>query len=887
MLTSRDQILTPQPDNIPQVLKDALRWTNWRAESSKKKPGTLDKVPYCSKNTRRKASHSDPATWAEYIAAYDAYRLNGEPPLDGFFFACGDGFGGIDIDECVDPQTGEIAPFAWEAIQAINSYTEKSVSGTGIRIFVRMPEAKGTKHHPFEIYSSKRFLSVTGHHVSGTPLSVEERGQEVEVLRRRVLEMRAEASAAKQKTSSRRPSQQHHLDQPLHATLPNVTALGISDDEVIKTCHRFKGFTPLWEGDWSAYESHSNADMALAGLLAFACGPGEHERVERLMRRSGLYREEKCDRPDYLPELTIPKAYEGRTDYYPWPSPYRSREAEQDTRPTIVMGPETDAILRKLEEHLSPHLFQRHGDLVSITETGESQADASIRRASGTHVLSEVSQEQVHRLMSRHVVFTKRQAVGHGEERRIMLEQVPAPANLAKLFTNCGSWSAIPNLVGLTTTPFLRPDGHLVEKPGYDRDSGYVFIADGLSWESIPVHPTPRQVQAAIDLLLDLVCDFPFEAPEHRSAWIATLLSVVGRPAIRGPVPMLWTDGSSMGTGKTKLTRLIGLIVLGDEPTEVSFTATDEELEKRLASILIAGDRFACFDNMTGSVRNPVLDRFLTSVYFGTRLMFKHKVVKLRNTATLSLTGNNLTLRGDLSRRVVRARLVSDLEKPQYRTGFRHPDIEGYVRANRQSLFAAALTILRAHAVAGFPIKAGIAPLGSFVEWERVVRHAMLEAGLPDPVSTQEEVIEDDEEQSKLLAVLRSWHRFKPHLKGTATKIVAAAMEGGEFTFTPEHAAFREALRELTNTPFDRPPCAQTLGYRFRGGKDKRIAGYRVISDSGKGKDGVRWAVVYDGPEEAPCTAPQSADADVHDRPAATPIERAYGRKNLTRGGTR
>jgi hypothetical protein len=159
----------------------------------------------------------------------------------------------------------------------------------------------------------------------------------------------------------------------------------------------------------------------------------------------------------------------------------------------------------------------------------------------------------------------------------------------------------------------------------------------------------------------------------------------------------------------------------------------------------------------------------------------------------------------------------------------------------------------------------------------------MLQAGLPDPVATQEEVIEDDEEQTKLLAVLRSWHRFKPHLKGTVTKLVAEAMEGGDFTFTPEHAAFREALRELTNTPFDRPPCAEKLGYRFRGAKDKRIAGYRVVKDTDKGKDGVRWAVVYDGPATTPSPVQNETGVDAADDPDAPPIERAYGRRTLVR----
>lgn len=877
MLTSRDQIQPVDPNRIPQVLKDALQWTVWKAEPNAKKPGTLDKVPYRAKAPGRKASSIDASTWADYISAYDAYVRRAETCADGLMFACGNGLGGVDIDGCIDPHTGEIAPSAWEVIRAINSYTEKSVSGTGIRIFVRTPPIKGIKDW-VEIYTSARFYTVTGQHIDGTPLTVEERGAELQALRDQVEGERAAAKAAnrKQGTPQRR-------EPPPDRPPCGVTELGITDEEVLKVCRGFKDFDALFQGNIEGCAGQSEADMKLAGLLAFACGPEEHERVERLMRRSGLARD-KWDRHDYLPLLTIPNAYVDRTDFYKWPA--RDPDAPppaSDARPTIVMGPETDSLLQQLETHLSPHLFQRYGHLVSVSAFAAATASDSIRRPAGAIVVSDVPQEQVHRLMSRHVLFEQRKTVLKKGAPQVVAKQVPAPANLAKLFANCGQWPVIPNLVGITTTPFMRPDGMVIDKPGYDPASGYLFVADGTTWLPTPDRPTPGQIQAAIDILLDIVCDFPFGTDEHRSAWLATLFAATTRPAIHGPVPMLWIDSPRAGTGKTKLARLIGHIVNGGEPTEISFTSDETELENRLASLLLEGDRFAYFDNATGSLRNPVLDRFLTSTYFGVRRYYTQQIIKPRNTATLAVTGNNLVLRGDLSRRVLRARLVTDLERPETRSGFRHPDIEGFVAAHRPQIVNAVLTILRGHAVAGFPVHPGVAPLGSFAEWERIVRHALLSAGLADPVATQEEVHDDDDDQAKLLAVLQAWRRFRPLLVGTATHIIAAAMEGGDYHCPQEQAEFREALRELTGTPVDRPPCSKALGYRLRDARDKKIAGFRIVKCDAKEKGGVRWRLECDRPADADASERQQAQPEAIAAPVESMAARAYGRSNLLR----
>jgi putative DNA primase/helicase len=934
MLRNRNEILPVDVEHIPQALKNAARWGIWKGEPKVDGDGTIkiDKVPYRSLQPSVRAKSNEPASWSDFDAAYSAYLDRERTGADGLLFALGDGFAGGDLDDVVDPATGVPNTLARHVIGEIDTYSERSVSGRGVRFFAFGPEEKGIKVGSQELYSRHRFMTVTGQHIAGSPTELQEREAELEAMRERLACERLDAY--RQRHGDREQRRSRHGGE----VDPNVNAatLGVSDEEIIDTGYNIEGFCELWHGSAAAYDDDkSRADLALASHLAFLCGPGEHDRVRRLMERSGLVREKWFTHRTYLVELTIARAYEDRTEYYSWGMPpdfgnYYARLARLaagagaqdrganvpssiavavpvaedvaagvdggsfgDERPTIVLGPETDAILKELECHMAPHIFQQNGQLVRVERRGGEPEGAELRRPKGTHQIAAVPHEMTQRLLSRHVRFVKVAASGRGKQRKTVTSQVAAPAALAKLFTNCGSWSGIPNLLGITTTPFIRRDGVIIDTPGFDAVSGYLFIDDGTAWDPVPTHPTDEQVQAAVAQLFEVVCDFPFEKPEHRTAWLAGLLSTVGRPAIHGPVPMLWVDGNRKGTGKSKLPRLISAIACGHDPTEISYSSDEKELENRLASVLLAGDRLAVFDNATGSLRNPALDRFLTSTVFGVRRFHAQELMKLLNNTVLAVTGNNVILRGDLSRRVLRVRLVTPLERPDRRDDFRYPDLFGFVRENRPRLFAAALTILRAHAVAGFPVptvqrtKPGgtivsepVRPVGSFRAWDIVVRHAILRIGLPDPALTQDEAHEEDEGDIKLLAFLQAWHRYNPKLSGTVTALIKDIMsaeirrrQGESYASeTPTQKELMEALFELTDTEIGRMPCSKTLGYRLREARDKKIGGFR-LEKGPKGREGVIYTLVADdviaesGPDAATNESPAASHGSSEDCP--------------------
>src|SRR3954471_13380293 len=109
-----------------QSMRELRQWLCWRLEE---RNGELTKVPY-SPLTEEKAKSTDPDTWAGYREAVSAYQKHGYDGI-GFVFTPEDNLAGVDLDRCLDPETGEIEPWAQEIIEELDSYTEISPSRTG------------------------------------------------------------------------------------------------------------------------------------------------------------------------------------------------------------------------------------------------------------------------------------------------------------------------------------------------------------------------------------------------------------------------------------------------------------------------------------------------------------------------------------------------------------------------------------------------------------------------------------------------------------------------------------------------------------------------------------------------------------------------------------
>jgi putative DNA primase/helicase len=99
-------------------LKDLMQFVNWRYEE---RDGKVTKVPICP-HTGELAAVDRPDTRGTYQEAVRAAREHGYDGV-GFVFSEEDPYTGVDLDKCRNPETGEIANWARELVEALASYT--------------------------------------------------------------------------------------------------------------------------------------------------------------------------------------------------------------------------------------------------------------------------------------------------------------------------------------------------------------------------------------------------------------------------------------------------------------------------------------------------------------------------------------------------------------------------------------------------------------------------------------------------------------------------------------------------------------------------------------------------------------------------------------------
>jgi hypothetical protein len=153
---------------IPQEIKEIPNWVRWRNESNG--TGKPTKVPYCA-GANQRASTTDPNTWASFDSALAG--MNGQDAGLGLVLTLALCLIFIDLDHCV--VNGVIQPWARGILKLIPSYAEFSPSGTGLHSFAKGNLPPGArKRGSLEMYCEKRFATVTGNHVEGTPLTIEQ-----------------------------------------------------------------------------------------------------------------------------------------------------------------------------------------------------------------------------------------------------------------------------------------------------------------------------------------------------------------------------------------------------------------------------------------------------------------------------------------------------------------------------------------------------------------------------------------------------------------------------------------------------------------------------------------------------------------------------------------
>ncbi|SCG63994.1 DUF3854 domain-containing protein [Micromonospora halophytica] len=333
-------------------------------------------------------------------------------------------------------------------------------------------------------------------------------------------------------------------------------------------------------------------------------------------------------------------------------------------------------------------------------------------------------------------VQTVREVVG----RDGSVSYVPAWPDQKAMAAVLSRVEAFAPLTRLATAPFVRADGTVVTEPGYDPDSEVMLMPDGeLAGLEIPEHPSMEEVATARKLILeDWLGDFPFETQADRANALALILT----PTIRGlvdVVPLAVLDGSRMGVGKGKVVETMLWVYTGRSAPLTSMPE-NEELRKKITASFREGRQFMIFDE-AHTVEGEALAQALTASIWEDRILGVSKNGTFPNTATWVSLGNNVEVKGDITRRAYRISLKPNHDDPENRPAdsFRHPNLERWVRENRRELLAAVLTLARAWFAAGKPRMPRPAVFGSFTEWELVVGGILSHAGVPDFLVGREE----------------------------------------------------------------------------------------------------------------------------------------------------
>jgi len=729
--------------HTPAGLRDHAQWVAWK---SVERDGKQTKVPV-NPHSGELAKANDRSTWGTFEQALHACRTRSGLCGIGFVFSADDPYCGIDLDDCIDPNTGAIKSWAAEFIEQLGSYSEISPSGTGVKVFVKAnkPGRRCRKRYAdgeVEIYDNDRFFTVTGQRLETTPSEVELRQEQLDSVYQTVFgdDDRTNGQAVRAAPSSPLPSANGHAH--------------LSDNEIIELAsqQRRSGskFAALWAGDWNShFNSASEADSSVVFTLVYYSK--DATQIDRLFRSSGLMRpkwDEQHGEQTYG-ESTIAKAlgkvtkqYEPRSKLNGRPKHLRPRASPPGNSelPSILLGDTqlsdlTSQALAAVElANTPPSVFVRGGTLARVLrdENGQPKIE-SFDRTRVRCRLSEVAN-----------FFTLRK----GEAGYEPVGANP-PLALAENVLALGRWD-LPPLAGIARAPILRSDGTICADSGYDTLSRLMYCPDPeLKLTPIPDHPDSNEVQACVDILLDVISDFPFADQPSRANALAILFSILMRPVIAGHVPLAIIDAPVQGTGKTLLVTTLASVAVGSVASEsIPSQQNDDEWRKKITSILLSAAPFVLLDNIPDNttIDSPSLAATLTSSEWSDRLLGRNDTIRLPARAVWAATGNNLRVTGDMPRRSYSIRLDANAERPWERTGFHIQGLQQHVLAHRGDLLSAALTIVRAWYTNGRP-QANVPMLGSFEEWASIVGSVLAFAGIEGFLGNleQTQVVQDDD----------------------------------------------------------------------------------------------------------------------------------------------
>jgi putative DNA primase/helicase len=525
--------------------------------------------------------------------------------------------------------------------------------------------------------------------------------------------------------------------------------------------------------------------------------------------------------------------------------------ATDDGKPVIKIWAGGLAIMAdKAEKHLiaAGVPFYTRGETL-VRPIVEREMD-SIGNAALSAAMVEVTPAYLRDMLCREIAWKSAKA----DKKSGAVEWVPShpPKDVVEtVMSRRGEWTFKP-LAGVISTPTLRPDGSILDKPGYD-EATKLYLISTVKLPVMPDTPTRRDAERALNMLDELLDEFPFVMDDDgASPSRSVALSLLITPTVRGAmdvVPAHVARAATSGTGKSYLLDTAAAIAIGSTCPVMTAGKTEEETEKRIGSKALAGHSIINIDNVNGELGGDNLCQIVERPICEIRVLGRSSMPRVVNRFCVFATGNNIQLVGDMTRRALICSMDAAMERPADRA-FRGDPVRTVLR-NRGAYIAACLTVIRAYIAAGRPRQECV-PMASFKLWSDTVRSALLWLGRADPCDTIKTARDEDPELQKLTQFLgamrnevgvgREWSVFASDLQAKAEYMTTDMDEEGRPVGHKyhKHPELKAALDEWT---FNGKLNTRSLGKWMNSKKMRVVDGHRLACFEDRNRKVLRWYV--------------------------------------------
>ncbi|GAA2985074.1 bifunctional DNA primase/polymerase [Streptomyces fulvorobeus] len=366
----------------------------------------------------------------------------------------------------------------------------------------------------------------------------------------------------------------------------------------------------------------------------------------------------------------------------------------------------------------------------------------------------------------------------------------------------------LPLLRGVVTSPVIRPDGSLLESPGYDRATG-LYLEPRVPLRRLQPQVTKDSLDRAKSIVLgDVLHDFPWVKPSDRANFLGALLTPILRAYFHGPTQMVAITATAAGSGKTLLKDILKYCY---GTADTAWPENDTELRKSITTQLYGtGSPVVVFDNLPNGfvLKTSILSALLTGEHWGDRILGATGKVTMRNDRLWVVTGNALRTGGDNKRRILWVRLDPDCPDPDQRDGFRVGDLRPWLRANASTLVAALVTFVRAWLAAGAPIVR--VRKGDYSEWASMMAGLLHYLGVEGWMADTADAENQDDEQQEWSLFLEMWR----DTYGAEAVATGAVIKG-----LPNHVPRKG----------DEPPSANQLGIWLKARQGRYFGVHKVV----------------------------------------------------------